>query len=63
MMTESNERRRFSKEIAMELIEKDGAFAHLVALQHLEEQQSEDLRTLWRDVLAWLDEITGEGKC
>jgi hypothetical protein len=57
-MTE--DRRRFSKEIALELIEKYGAFAHLVALEHLEERQSEDLQTLWRDVLIWLDELTGE---
>jgi hypothetical protein len=58
MMTES--RARFSKELAEETLAIHGAFAHLVALEKLEGYQSEELRTLWRDTLTWLDELTGE---
>jgi hypothetical protein len=53
-------RKRLSQQIAESVIESHGAFAHLYALEKLEEWQSEDLRTLWRDVLTWLDELTGE---
>lgn len=64
-------RRRFSKEIAEELIAVHGAFAHLHALEKLDGYVSDDLRELWvhddlrelwRDVLVWLDELTGESK-
>lgn len=52
------QRYRFSKEIAEELLALKGAFAHLYALEKLEKN---DL--LWRDVLAWLDELPkGESK-
>jgi hypothetical protein len=51
------DRRRFSKEIAEELIAVHGAFAHLHALEQLEGYVSDDLRELWRDVLVWLDEL------
>ncbi len=54
MMTE---RSRFSKEIAEELIAHYGAFAHLHALEKLETYVSNDMRTIWWDVLAWLDEL------
>lgn len=50
-------RRRFSKEIAEELIATKGAFAHLHALEKLDGYVSDDLRELWRDVLIWLDEL------
>lgn len=50
-------RRRFSKEIAVELIAVHGAFAHLHALEQLDGYVSDDLRELWRDVLVWLDEL------
>ena len=53
-------RARFSKELAEETLAIHGAFAHLVALEKLEGYQSEELRTLWRDTLTWLDELTGE---
>ena len=53
-------RARFSKELAEETLAIHGAFAHLVALEKLESYQSEELRTLWRDTLTWLDELTGE---
>ena len=56
-------RRRFSKEIAEELIDLHGAFAHFYALEQLEGYTSNDLREVWRDVLTWLVELTkGESK-
>jgi hypothetical protein len=62
-MTDEVKRRRFSKEIAVELITEHGAFAHLAALEKLDGYVSDDLKELWRDVLTWLDELTGEKKC
>ena len=53
----TTERSRFSKEIAEELIAHYGAFAHLHALEKLETYVSNDMRTIWWDVLAWLDEL------
>jgi len=53
-------RARFSKELAEETLAIHGAFAHLVALEKLEGYQSVEMRTLWRDALTWLDELTGE---
>jgi hypothetical protein len=59
------ERHRFTKEIAEELIATHGAFAHLYVLEELESQRSKVTNTdfMWRDVLTWLDELTGEKKC
>lgn len=53
-MVKTVTRHRFSKEIAEELIADKGAFAHFYALEKLENKVNE---TLWRDVLAWLDEM------
>lgn len=53
-------RSRFSKEIAEELIATHGAFAHLHALEKLEDYSSQPMRELWRDVLTWLDELGGQ---
>jgi hypothetical protein len=53
----TTERSRFSKEIAVELIAHHGAFAHLHALEKLETYVSNDMQIIWRDVIAWLDEL------
>ena len=60
MNTTPETRSRFSKEIAEELIATHGAFAHLRALEGLEDK-SGMLKTeqMWRDVLMWLDELGG----
>lgn len=55
-------RRRFSKEIAEELLAEKGDFAYFYALEKLGDYQSEELKMLWRDVLTWLDELKGEEK-
>lgn len=52
-------RRRFSKELAEELIATKGDFAHFYALEKLEGYVSDPMRELWRDVLTWLDELGG----
>ena len=57
--TSTETRKRFSKEIAEELLAKHGAFAHMYALEKLEGYESSALRELWRDVLMWLDELGG----
>jgi len=63
-MTDEVKRCRFSKEVAEELIATHGAFAHLVALGELEStRKSLNTDFMWRDVLTWLDELTGEKKC
>ena len=53
----TTERVRFTKQIAEELIAVHGTFAHLAALETLETQKNVGQRDLWRDVLAWLDEL------
>ena len=53
-------RHRMSKEIAEELIQKYGETAHLYALEKVTNNTS--ARRLWRDVLTYLDELTGEKK-
>ena len=62
-MTDEVKRSRFSKQIAEELIATHGAFAHLYALEKLETYTSNGMPGVWRDVLTWLDELTGEKKC
>ena len=52
-------RHRFSKEIAEELIAERGAFAHYYCLEKLEGERAVNV-SLWRDVLTWIDELTGE---
>jgi hypothetical protein len=55
------ERHRFSKEIAEELIVEKGAFAHFYCVEKLNSGTQNP--ELWRDVLAWLDELNkGESK-
>jgi len=54
-------RHRISKEIAEELIASEGAFAHLYCIEKLSSNTQQP--KLWRDVLAWIDELTkGERK-
>jgi hypothetical protein len=55
-------RKRLSQQIAESVIESHGAFAHLYALEKLERPTKEGVDTapLWRDVLTWIDELTGE---
>jgi hypothetical protein len=55
-------RARFSKEIAEELIATHGAFAHFYCLEKIEGQHGAglDAKPMWRDVLTWIDELTGE---
>lgn len=63
-MTKTIVRRRFSKEIAKELLALHGDFAHFKALEELQtEGKLIDTQQLWRDVLLWLDELKGEDKC
>ena len=54
-------RRRFSKEIAEELLAEKGDFAHFYALEKLEGERAVNVG-LWKDVLTWLDELKGEEK-
>lgn len=49
-------RKRLSKQIAESLIESHGAFAHVYALEHVETDETTNSQ-LWRDVLAYLDEL------
>ena len=58
-MGEVPARHRFSKEIAEDLIADKGAFAHLYALEKVETQPA-GAKPMWRDVLAWLDELGGD---
>lgn len=58
-MVNTVKRHRFSKEIAEELIAEKKEFAHMYALEKLDNRNNE---ALWRDVLAWLDELKGETK-
>ena len=58
-MVQTVQRRRFSKEIAEELIAEKGEFAYLYALEQAETTRD---TSLWKDVLTWLDELTGEKK-
>ena len=53
-------RHRMSKEIAEELIQEYGETAHLYALEKVANDTSAP--RLWRDVLTYLDELTGEKK-
>lgn len=59
MMVNTVARHRFSKEIAEELMQEKGEFAHFYALEKMESRNNVPL---WRDVLAWLDEMKGESK-
>lgn len=58
-MVETVKRHRFSKEIAEELIAEHSASAHFYCLEKLEGEHAVN-RELWRDVLTWIDELTGE---
>ena len=50
-------RHRLSRDIALEMLEQYGAFAHMKVLEKHENP------AFWRDVLTWLDELTqGEKK-
>ena len=59
-MVQTVTRRRFSKEIAEELLAEKGEFAYLYALEKVETERGH--AELWRDVLIWLDELKGEEK-
>lgn len=61
-MVQTVTRRRFSKEIAEELLAEKGDFAHFYALEKLESGGLTTHTELWRDVLIWLDELKGEEK-
>lgn len=60
LMVQTVTRRRFSKEIAEELLAEKGDFAYLYALEKVETERGHT--ELWRDVLIWLDELKGEEK-
>jgi hypothetical protein len=50
-------RHRLSRDIALEMLEQYGAFAHMKVLEKHENH------AFWRDVLTWIDELTqGEKK-
>lgn len=53
---------RFSRQVAEELLHRYGAFAHIHALEALESREQQHSRVLWRDVLTTLDEIINERK-
>ena len=57
-----DQRSRFSRQVALELLHRHGAFAHLHALEALESREQTHAVKLWRDVLITLDEITNERK-
>lgn len=53
---------RFSRQVAEELLHRYGAFAHMHALEAMESRDQEHSQKLWRDVLTTLDEIINERK-
>jgi hypothetical protein len=53
-------RHRMAKEIAEELMQEHGATAHFYCVEKL--ANNTDAPKLWRDVLTYIDELTGEGK-
>ena len=57
-----DQRARFSRQVAEELLHRHGAFAYMHALEAMESRDQEHARKLWRDVLTTLDEITNERK-
>ena len=57
-----DQRMRFSRQVAEELLHRYGAFAHLHAIEALESREQTHAVKLWRDVLITLDEITNERK-
>lgn len=48
-------RTRMSKELAKALLEDKGSFAHMYCLEKLDDNPE---NKLWRDALAWLDDLT-----
>jgi hypothetical protein len=53
---------RFSRLVAEELLNRFGTFAHMHALEAMDSRDQEHSRKLWRDVLTTLDEIINERK-
>jgi len=53
---------RFSRQVAEELLHRFGTFAHMHALEAMDSRDQEHSRKLWRDVLTTLDEIINERK-
>ena len=61
-MTEEKTRFRFSAAVAKTVRAQRGAFAHLYALEMMEALKDNDVRQLWLDVLAELDELDETGR-
>lgn len=61
MMVTTESRHRMAKEIAEELLKEKGEFAHFYCAEKL--ANDTNAPRLWRDVLTYLDELTGEKKC
>jgi mannose/cellobiose epimerase-like protein (N-acyl-D-glucosamine 2-epimerase family) len=53
---------RFSRQVAEELLHRYGTFAHMHALEAMESRHQVHSQKLWRDVLTTLDEIINERK-
>tara|TARA_R110000868_G_scaffold392916_1_gene663800 strand:- start:146 stop:673 length:528 start_codon:yes stop_codon:yes gene_type:complete len=53
-------RQRFTREIAEDLLKDNPSTAHFYALERLSMGRIGEEK-MWRDVLAWLDELTEEG--
>ena len=53
-------RQRFTREIAEDLLKDNPSTAHFYALERLSMGRIGEEK-MWRDVLAWLDELTKEG--